>query len=256
MKKKLKIYTLRNLILIVIFFSLIKSTDFFKKIYFLSVYNYNTRIVKNYSFCKKGSIPFLHSLKRKYKLKQKIKTIDYDINPSSDWVLFNINNDNIYKDKLILLNYRKQDEIKFVKLQNYKRQDEIKFVKSKKGLFIQYGVGNANPPYRSSIKKAIFSTNHNINKISLEITNRTEDNTILLLSKNFIFEDQSNEIELNLDLEKFNIRLGKLFIKISNKENNLENIEKVKLILVPNYDLDNFRILEKVDNCYFLERLS
>mgnify|MGYP000533613852 CR=1 FL=1 len=238
MKKELKIYTLRYFILIIIFFSLIKSTDFFKKIYFLDVYDYSQRISKNYSLCKKGSIPFLHFLKKKYKLNQKIKTIDYDINPSSDWVLLNLNNDNIYKDKLILLNYKKQDEIKFVKL--------------KKGLF----VGNVNPPYRSSIKKAILSTNNNINKISLEITNRAEDKTMLLLSKNFIFEDQSKEIDLNLDLEKFNIRLGKLFIKITNNENNLEHIEEITLKLTSSYNLNNFKVLEKIDNCYFLERLS
>ena len=76
------------------------------------------------------------------------------------------------------------------------------------------------------------------------------------MSKDFIFKDQSKEIDLNLDLEQQNIRLGKLFIKISNKENSLKNIEEIKLIVVPNYDLDNFKILEKVENCYFLERLS
>ena len=107
-----------------------------------------------------------------------------------------------------------------------------------------------------TIKKAIFSTNHNINKINVEISNRVEDLIEILLSKDFIFKDQSKEIDLNLDLEQQNIRLGKLFIKISNKENSLKNIEEIKLIVVPNYDLDNFRILEKVDNCYFLERLS
>ena len=238
MKKELKIYTLRYFILIIIFFSLIKSTDFFKKIYFLNTYGYSARIAKNYSFCKKGSIPFLHFLKKKYKLNQKIKTIDYDINPSSDWVLFNLNNDNIYKDKLILL--------------NYKRQEKIQFLKLKKGLYASQEI----PPHYFTIKKAIFSTNHNINKINVEISNRAEDQIKILLSKDFIFKDQSKEIDLNLDLEQQNIRLGKLFIKISNKENNLKNIEEIKLIVVPNYDLDNFRILEKVDNCYFLERLS
>ena len=167
MKKELKIYTLRYFILIVIFFSLIKSTDFFKKIYFLSTYGYSARIVKNYSFCKEGSIPFLHFLKKKYKLSQKIKTIDYNINPSPDWVLFNLNNGNIYKDKLILLNYRKQEKIKFLKL--------------KKGLF----VSQKTPPHFFTIKKAIFSTNHNINKINLEISNRVEDLTETFIVKKF-----------------------------------------------------------------------
>jgi|TARA_B100002003_G_scaffold237691_1_gene255082 hypothetical protein len=238
MKKELKIYTLRYFILIIIFFSLIKSTDFFKKIFFLNAYDYSQRISKNYSLCKKGSIPFLHFLKKKYKLKQKIKTIDYDINPSSDWVLFNLNNDNIYKDKLILLNYRRQEKIQLLKL--------------KKGLFMS----QKKPPHFFTIKKVIFSTNRNINKINIEISNRVEGQIEILLSKDFILKDQSKGIDLNFDLEQQDIGLGKLFIKISNKENNLKNIEEIKLIVIPNYDLDNFRILEKVYNCYFLERLS
>ena len=112
------------------------------------------------------------------------------------------------------------------------------------------------PPHFFTIKKVIFSTNHNINKINIEISNRVEGQIEILLSKDFILKDQSKGIDLNLDLEQQDIGLGKLFIKISNKENNLKNIEEIKLIVIPNYDLDNFRILEKVYNCYFLERLS
>ena len=57
-------------------------------------------------------------------------------------------------------------------------------------------------------------------------------------------------------MEKFNIGLGKLFIKISNNENNLEHIEEITLKVIPKYDLNNFKVLESIDNCYFLERLS
>jgi hypothetical protein len=238
MKKKIEFYILKYFILIIVSLSLIGSTNFLKKIYFVNRDGYDSRIAKNYSFCKDESVAFLYFLKLKYELNKRVKIINYEIHPSSEWVFFNLINDNIYKDKLILLNYKKQDEIKFVKL--------------KKGLF----VGNVNPPYRSSIKKAILSTNNNINKISLEITNRAEDKTMLLLSKNFIFEDQSKEIDLNLDLEKFDIRLGKLFIKITNNENNLEHIEEITLKLTSSYNLNNFKVLEKIDNCYFLERLS
>ena len=238
MKKKLEFYFLRYFILIVVFFSLIGSTNFLKKVYFVNRDDYDSRIVKNYSFCKDGSVGFLHFIKSKYKLNKRVKIVNYKIYPNPEWVFFNLNNENIYKDKLILLNYEKLEEIKFLKLKN--------------GLF----VGNANPPYISSIKKAIFSTNNNINKISLEITNRAEDKTILLLSINFIFEDQSKEIDLNLDLEILDIRLGKLFIKIKNNENNLEDVEEITLKLISTYNLNNFKVLEKIDNCYFLERLS
>ena len=238
MKKKLEFYFLRYFILIVVFFSLIGSTNFFKKIYFVNRDDYDSRIAINYSFCKDESVGFLHFIKSKYKLNKRVKIVNYKIYPNPEWVFFNLNNENIYKDKLILLNYEKLEEIKFLKLKN--------------GLF----VGNVNPPYISNIEKAIFSTKDNINNINLEITNSMEGHTILLLSKNFIFEDQSKEIDLNLDLEKFAIRLGKLFIKIKNNENNLEDVEEITLKLISTYNLNNFKVLEKIDNCYFLERLS
>ena len=238
MKKKLEFYFLRYFILIVVVVFLIESTNFFKKIYFVNKYNYNSRIAKNYSFCKDESVGFLHFIKSKYKLNKRVKIVNYKIYPNPNWVFFNLNNENIYKDKLILLNYEKQEEIKFLKLKN--------------GLF----VGKANPPYISNTEKAIFSTNNNINKINLEITNRSEDVIKTLLSKNFKFENQSKELNLNLNLERFDIRLGKLFIKIKNNENNLEDIEEITLKLISAYNLNNFKVLEKIDNCYFLERLS
>ena len=129
---------------------------------------------------------------------------------------------------------------------------EERFSKVKNGLF----VGNVNPPYYYNVEKAIFSTNKNVKKINLEISNNFEGKSILLLSKNFIFKNQSKEINLNLNLEKFGIRLGKLFIKVTEEENNLDHIEGITLKLISKYDLNNFKVLEKADNCYFLERLS
>ena len=143
MKKKLEFYFLKYFILFIVFFSLIGSTNFFKKIYFVNRDDYNSRIAKNYNFCKDESVGFLHFIKSKYKLNKKIKIVNYKIYPNPEWVFFILNNENIYKDKLILLNYEKQEEIKFLKLKN--------------GLF----AGKANPPYISNVEKAIFSTNNN-----------------------------------------------------------------------------------------------
>ena len=41
-----------------------------------------------------------------------------------------------------------------------------------------------------------------------------------------------------------------------NDENNLENIEEINLELIPKYNLNDYKILEKTDNCYFLEKFS
>ena len=171
MKEEIKNYILKYFIIIIVFFSLIKSTDFFKKVYFLSVYDYNQRITINYSLCGKGSVAFLHYLKKKYKLNKKIKIIDYEINPSSEWVFFNLNKDNIYKDKFILLNYREQEE-------------KVQFTKLKENLF----VSSTNPPHFFTIKKATFLTNNNIKSINLEIINKADNVIDILLSKNFIFK--------------------------------------------------------------------
>ena len=78
----------------------------------------------------------------------------------------------------------------------------------------------------------------------------------ILLSKKFVFKNKSNEINLNSDLEKSNIRTGKLFFRISSDENYLNKIEKIDLKIIPNYNLNNFKVLEKNNNCYFLEKLS
>ena len=105
MKQKLKVYTFKYFILIVIFFSLIEITDVLRKVYFLSRDSYIERIGKNYSFCKDGSIPFLYFLKDKYQLNKKVEIFDYEINPDPRWVFFDSEYDNTYEDKLILLNY-------------------------------------------------------------------------------------------------------------------------------------------------------
>ena len=241
MKKKGKFYFFKYFILAVVLFSLIKITDFSKKIYFVNKYDYNQRIRINYSYCKDGSIPFLLFIKENYKLNKKIKILDYEINPDSAWVFFNLKNEEIDKNRVILLNYKE-----------HRVQEKIKFLKLKKGLF----AADINPPHNFTIQKAIFSKNNNINKINLEIINKLEYKVQILLSKNFVFNNQTSEIDLDLDLENFDIRLGKLFIKISNNENNLKNIEEINLKVVPKYNLNNFKILHKVDNCYFLERLS
>ena len=76
MKKKINFYIFKYFILVVIFFSLIKSTDFLKKVYFTNKYNYEQRIAKSYNYCNDESIAFLHFLKKKYNFKNEIKVID------------------------------------------------------------------------------------------------------------------------------------------------------------------------------------
>ena len=114
MKKLFKNNILKYFLIIVVFFSIIKSTNFLQNVYFVNRDSYDDRIEKNYSSCKGESVAFLYSLKSKYKLNKKVKIVDYEMNPNPAWVFFNPNDNLIYKDKLILLNYRKQENIKLL----------------------------------------------------------------------------------------------------------------------------------------------
>ena len=119
MKKKLEFYFLRYFILIVVFFSLIGSTNFLKKVYFVNRDGYDRRIVKNYSFCKDESVAFLHFLKSKYKLNKRVKIVNYEIHPNSEWVFFNLKNkrsygvnlDRVVIDKKLSFAFLEKDDV-------------------------------------------------------------------------------------------------------------------------------------------------
>ena len=137
MKEKIGFFIFKYFTLIIIFFCLIQTTNFAKNLYFVNKYNFNKRISKNYNICGDGSFGFLHFIKTKYKLNKKLKILDYQINPNPGWIFFNLNNE-IYQDKLALLNYEKKEEIQLLKLE--------------KNLFTI----NKNPPFLFKIEKVIF----------------------------------------------------------------------------------------------------
>ena len=103
MKKKIEFYILKYFILIIVFFPLIGVTNFLKNVYFVNKDGYDKRVKESYSLCKDESVAFLLFLKSEYKLDKRVKIINYEIHPNPEWVFFNLNNENIDKDKLILL---------------------------------------------------------------------------------------------------------------------------------------------------------
>ena len=143
------------------------------------------------------------------------------------------------KKKLILLNYKKvRTKVRFVKLSN------------------GYFVGDLKPPYLYTIKKVVFETKTKINKVNLKIINIAENEKQILFSKKLVFKNGSNEVDLNFDLEKSAIRLGKLFIEINNDENNLTNVKAINFEITPKFELKNFKIIERFADNYLLEKIN
>ena len=73
-------------------------------------------MVNQYGYCSKDSYGFLVDLKKKYKFDVNPKIINYDILPSSNWVIYNSSQD-FEKKPRIFLNYQKEPSLKFNNLE-------------------------------------------------------------------------------------------------------------------------------------------
>ena len=137
-------------------------------------------------------------------------------------------------DKIILLGYKENQEIKFENKNGYYLSREIKYLKK-------------------------------INKISFFIKKKSEQTLSFTIQQNFYGEKKNiyksdlinlkigeNIIDLNLDIiESFNN--SKILIKFGsvNSDKNFI-INNVKLYIPNEIDLSNYIILEKYENCYLI----
>ena len=92
-KNKIKQNIHLNLIIIFLFIIFLIKSDFFRKLYLLKQENYTKRMVNQYGYCSKESYGFLVDLKKKYKFDVNPKIINYDVLPSSNWIIYNSSHD-------------------------------------------------------------------------------------------------------------------------------------------------------------------
>jgi len=102
-----KIYKKKNyykiILILIVLLTILKQTDFFKKVYFTLTRSYETRLIKEYEFCGRESIGFLSQIKNDFNIDYKIPIINYEISPNSSWYFNNLKK--IKTDKVIFLNY-------------------------------------------------------------------------------------------------------------------------------------------------------
>ena len=68
--------------------------------------------------------------------------------------------------------------------------------------------------------------------------------------KNVILKTNKNEI-INLIFNELNLSESKLFFKL----NNSNEIKNISLTLKNKYNLNDFKILDEFENCFFAEKL-
>ncbi len=220
------------LVILIIFFSI--KIDFFKSFYNIFSKNYDERIRIVYDFCFEEGIGYLRYIKKKFNIKDNPKIINYVHVPNNNWAIINTNTINKKSDKIIFLNYPGPEEkIELHKIKNnlYEFKD-VEFYKNKFSKIKEIEIISKSL-LQENFKIEIFTVDKSLNKKTVQKIN-------LLKSTN---------IPINLSFDKINLSEKKLFFKLDKINGN----SKLNLLLINKYFLNQYQIIDKFKNCYFVK---
>ena len=234
-KNKIKQNIHLNLIIIFLFIIFLIKSDFFKKLYFLNQDNYTKRMVNQYGYCSKDSYGFLIDLKKKYKFDLNPKIVNYDVLPSSNWIIYNSSQD-FEKKPRIFLNYQKEPSLKFNSLEKN---------------FISEG----HVQYTNYLESITFKTKDK----SLLINDKIKIYKIINGKKKLVFEKyikenvgEQKKIYTNFKTEVFNSRWEQFYLELNNTRHN-NKINKVILNFKNKYQFSDEDILFSKKNCFYIK---
>ena len=234
-KNKIKQNIHLNLIIIFLLIIFLIKTDFFKKLYYLKQYNYTKRMVGQYGYCSKDSYGFLIDLKKKYEFDVNPKIINYDVLPSSNWIIYNSFQD-FEKRPRIFLNYQKEPSLIFNNSENnFKSEGHVQYTNFLES--ITFKTKNEN-----------FYINDNI-KIYKIVNGKKK----LIFKKN-INENIENQkkIYTNFKTEVFNSRWEQFYFELDNSNYN-NKIDKVTLNFRNKYQFRDEDVLFSKENCFYIK---
>ena len=221
------------------------NTNFFRNFAEIILHKFDDRIVNRYGYCTGESIGYLLYLKKKYEIKNNPKIINYAHTPNVNWAIINTKNINKSSKKLILLNYPGSElKINLKKINNnlFELSDAYFFSKDK---------------FSKIESVEILNNSNNFKKINWKLDLLTIDkygNKKIVKGFN-INNILTERIKINLDVLNKNLNLNekKLLFKIKNKNSTqIENLQ-IYLILKNKYILEDFQIIDKINNCYYVE---
>jgi hypothetical protein len=240
---KKKSQTLLLLILIIIFSI---NTNFFRNLYEVILHKFDNRITKKYDYCIGESIGYLLHIKKKYQINDNPKIINYVHTPHVIWSIINTKQIDQNSNKLILLNYPGPNLIKSL--------DKIN-----NNLFELNDAYFLSDKFSEIKNLKILDTPNNNKKVSFVINIYTIDKfrnkkNIKTLKVKDKFDIRS-KINLDMNLKDLNLTEKKLYFEIKDSNNTNSDNLKIKIILKNKYTLENFKIINKIDNCYYLEQV-
>ena len=220
------------LVILIIFFSV--KIDFFKSFYNIFSKNYDERMRIVYDFCFEEGIGYLRYIKKKFNIKDNPKIINYAHVANNNWAIINTNTINKKSDKIIFLNYpgsEKKIELEKIKNNLYEFKN-VEFYKDKYSKIKEIEIISKNL-LQENFTIEIFTIDKSLNKKPVQKIN-------LLKSTNF---------PMNLSFDKINLSQKKLFFKLDNIDDNF----KLNLLLINKYFLNQYKIINKFKNCYFVK---
>ena len=224
-------------VLLIIFFVLLVKFNFFQNVFHVIKYDKDERLLRNSKFCEGDSQGFIVYLKNRYEFNTNPILQNNSIAPLSDWYYFDFEKNSNKKNEYIFLNYEENQ-----KLDTYLSNSKY--------------IINETPPLIEKIESVEIKLNNNsikdknliINLFKLE--NKIEKK--ILTRKININNDQSDySINISLDESKGS-KLRRYQVEII--PFNKELINDVKISIKNKFNLDDFEIIEKKQNCYFLKK--
>ena len=234
-KNKIKQNIHLNLIIVFLFIIFLIKSDFFRKLYFLNQDNYTKRMVNQYGYCSKESYGFLIDLKERYKFDVNPKIVNYDVLPSSNWIIYNSSQDFEKKPK-IFLNYQKEPSLRFNNLgKNFISEGHVQ--------------------YTNFLESITFKTKDE----NFYVNDKIKIYKIINGKKKLIFEKYINEnignqkkIYTNFETEVFNSRWESFYFELG-KANHNNKIKEVILNFKNKYHFSDEDVLFSEKNCYYIK---
>ena len=220
------------------------NTNFFRNLAEVVLYRYDDRIINKYGFCSGESIGYLLYLKKKYEIKDNPKIVNYIHTPQVNWAIINTKMFNTNQKKFILLNYPGPEyKINLIMVNNniFEPKD-IEFFHDKFDKIESIEILN-----NSKNSKKI---NWKLNVISADKPGNEKIIKVFNIENSL---DESLKIKLDILNENLNLDKKKLYFEIKN--NSTSKIEglQINLIMRNKYILEEFQIIDKIENCYYIQ---
>ena len=200
--------------------------------------NYESRLTEKNGYCFRGSIGFLRMLKKKYKFNFNPLIVNYEDGvPSSGWSIYdnNFKTDNNHK---ILLNYPKNLSLHFKPLNK-----------------IFYSEGTVR--HSNGVSNIIFELKDKHIRINskIKIYRKTLNKKDIIYEENFHKLIKNNQIiPIEFKTKEINSVYRPTYIEISNLSGDqIGKINSIILNLNHEFNLKDFTIIEKFNNCYYVK---